>query len=66
MGKVILVISAALTLAILTRLPAMPLDGDWRMPAAPVAAAASINPLELMRQAADLPVQETDDFSTIY
>ena len=66
MGKVILVISAALTLAVLGRLPAMPFDADWRTPGGPVAAATPINPFELMQQAIDRPVQNTEDFSTIY
>jgi hypothetical protein len=65
MRKVALIIAAALTLAVLSRLPAVPLDAGWRTPAGPVAA-ASINPLELMRQATDLPVQGIEDFSMIY
>ena len=66
MRKVILITTAALTLAILSRLPAMPLDADWRTPAGPVAAAVSINPLKLMLQATDPPIQRIEDFSTIY
>ncbi len=61
MRKVALIITAALTLAILSRLPAVPLDADGR-----VAAAVSINPHELMLQATDLPVQVIEDLSTIY
>jgi hypothetical protein len=55
MRKVTLILAAALTLAVLSRLPA-----------GPVAAAGAINPLELMRQATDLPVQAIEDFSMIY
>ena len=66
MGKVILIITAALTLAILGRMPAMPLDADWRTPAGTAAVAVSINPLKLMQQATGLPVQTIEDFSTIY
>jgi hypothetical protein len=63
MRKVTLIIAAALTLAVLSRLPAVPLDADGRTP---IAAAVSINPLELMRQATNLPVQAIEDFSMIY
>jgi hypothetical protein len=66
MRKITLIMAAALTLAVLTRLPALPLDADGRTPAGPVAAAVSINPLELMRRATELPVQAVEDFSMIF
>jgi hypothetical protein len=45
-------------------LPAMPVDAEWWAPATPIAAAVPI-PLELMQQAADLPVLEIVDYSTV-
>jgi hypothetical protein len=57
--------AAALTLAILSLLPAMPVDAVWWAPAAPIAAAAPIDPIELMQQVADLPVLEMVDFTTV-
>jgi hypothetical protein len=64
MRKVI-VPAAVLTLAIVSLLPAMPVDAEWWAPAAPVAAAAPIDPIELMQRVADLPVQEIVDFTTV-
>ena len=66
MRKVALIITAALTLAILSRLPAVPLDAAGRTPAGPAVAAMAINPHELMLRAADLPVQAIEDLSTIF
>jgi hypothetical protein len=57
--------AAALTLAVLGLLPAMPVDAEWWAPAASIAAAAPIDPIELMQQVADLPVQEIVDYSTV-
>ena len=57
--------AAALTLAILNLLPAMPVDAEWSAPATTIAAAAPIDPIELMQQVADLPVQEIVDYSTV-
>ena len=57
--------AAALTLAILSLLPAMPVDAEWSAPAATMAAAAPIDPIELMQQVADLPVQEIVDYSMV-
>ena len=64
MRKVIIP-AAALTLAILSLLPAMPVDAEWWAPTAPIVAAAPIDPIELMQQVADLPVQEIVDYSTV-
>ena len=57
--------AAALTLAILSLLAAMPVDAEWWAPAAPIAAAAPIDPIALMQQVADLPVLEIVDFTTV-
>jgi hypothetical protein len=57
-----IILSAALTLAIVSLLPAMPVDAEWW---APSAIAAPIDPIELMQQVADLPVQEIVDYSTV-
>jgi len=57
--------AAALALATLSLLPAMPVDAEWWTPTAPIAAAAPIDPVELMQQVADLPVQEIVDYSTV-
>ena len=40
----------------------MPVDAEWW---APSAIAAPIDPIELMQQVADLPVQEIVDYSTV-
>jgi hypothetical protein len=60
-----IILAAALTLVVLSLLPAMPVDAEWWAPAAPIAAAAPIDPIELMQQVADLPVQEIVDFTTV-
>jgi hypothetical protein len=64
MRKVIIP-AAALTLAILSLMPAMPVDAEWWAPAATIAAAAPIDPLALMQQIAELPVLEIVDFTTV-
>ena len=48
-------VTAALTAVVLTLLAAMPLVAAWRTPAEQPAVPASINPLELLQQATDLP-----------
>jgi hypothetical protein len=58
-----IILAAALTLAIVSLLPTMPADAE--SPAAPIAAAAPIDPIELMQRVADLPVQEIVDYSTV-
>ena len=60
-----IILAATLTLAVLSLLPARPVDAEWWAPAAPVGAAAPIDPIELMQQVADLPVQEIVDYSTV-
>jgi len=64
MRKVIIP-AAVLTLAIVSLLPAMPVDAEWWALAAPIVAAAPIDPIELMQRVADLPVQEIVDYSTV-
>jgi hypothetical protein len=63
MRKVMLITAAAVTVAVLSRMPAMPLAAE--QPAGPVAAALAINPLELMQQAVGLPVQEFEDYAMV-
>jgi hypothetical protein len=58
-----IILAAALTLAIVSLLPTMPVDAE--SPAAPIAAAAPIDPLELMQRVADLSVQEVVDFTMV-
>jgi hypothetical protein len=65
MRKATLIITAMLTLAALDRLSATLLDAGRPMPAGSVATAASIDPLELMQQARDLPVQEVEDYTMV-
>ena len=62
MPKVIILAAA---LAVLALPPVMALQANWGAPAAPVAAATPIDPLELMQQAVDLVVQEIVDYSTV-
>jgi hypothetical protein len=62
MPKVIILAAA---LAVLALPPTMALQAEWRTPAAPIAAAAPIDPLELMQRVADLPVQVIVDFTTV-
>jgi hypothetical protein len=60
-----IILAGALTLAILSLLPAMPVDAEWWAPAAPIAAATAIDPIALMQQVADLPALEIVDFTTV-
>ena len=62
MPKVIILAAA---LAVLALPPTMALRADWGAPAATVAATTPIDPLELMQQAAELPVQQIVDFTTV-
>jgi hypothetical protein len=62
MPKVIILAAA---LAVLALPPTMALQANWGTPAAPVAAVAPIDPLELMQQAANLAVQEIVDFTMV-
>ncbi len=60
----ILVATAAVTTLSLTA--PMPLIAGRGTPAGKVAAPVSVDPLELMTRAIDLPVQQIEDLSTIY
>jgi hypothetical protein len=60
-----IILAAAFTLAVLSLLPAMPVDAERWAPAAPIAAAAPIDPIALMQRVADLPLQEFVDFTTV-
>jgi len=60
------IVTAALTAAVLTLLAAMPLVAAWRTPPEQPAAPVSINPLELMQQATDLPGQQIQGLPTVY
>ena len=57
MPNVTRIVTAVLTAAVMTLLAAMPLVAAWRMPADQTTVPVSINPLELMQQATDLPGQ---------
>ena len=57
---------AALTAATLSLLAAMPLVAGRRTPAEQPAASVSLNPLELMQQAGDLPGQMIQDLMTVF
>ena len=59
-------VTAALTAVVLTLLAAMPLVAAWRTPAEQPAASVSVNPLELMLQAGDLPGQQIQDLMTVF
>ncbi len=52
--------------ATLTLLAAVPLVAAWRTPAEQPAASVSVNPLELMLQAGDLPGQQIQDLMTVF
>ncbi len=52
--------------ATLTLLAAVPLVAAWRTPAEQPAASVSVNPLELMLQAGDLPGQRIQDLMTVF
>jgi hypothetical protein len=60
------IVTAALTAAVLTLLAAMPLVAAWRTPAEQPASWVSINPLEFMQQAIDLPGQQIQGLMTVY
>ena len=66
MRKNIYTFATTLTVAGFSLLAAMALVAGRGMPAGPVAAAQLINPFELMARVRDLPVQELEDFSTVY
>ena len=53
--------AAALTVASLSLIAAMPLVASRDMRAATVTTAVSINPLQLMEQVMELPVEQIDD-----
>jgi hypothetical protein len=53
--------AAALTVASLSLIAAMPLVASRDMRAATVTTAVSINPLQLMEQVIELPVEQVDD-----
>jgi hypothetical protein len=53
--------AAALTVASLSLIAAMPLVAGRDMRAGPVPTAVSINPLQLMEQVMELPVEQIDD-----
>jgi hypothetical protein len=53
--------AAALTVASLSLIPAMPLVAGRDMRAGPATTAVSINPLQLMEQVMELPVEQIDD-----
>jgi hypothetical protein len=59
-------VTAALTAAVLTLLAAMPLVAAWRTPAEQPAVPASINPLELLQHATDLPGQQLLSLPMVY
>ncbi len=61
MRNVTRIVTAALTAATLSLLAAA-----WRSPAEQPAASVSVNPLELMQQAGDLPGQQIQDLMTVY
>ncbi len=53
--------AAALTVASLSLIAAMPLVASRDMRAATVTTAVSINPLQLMEEVTELPVEQIDD-----
>ena len=53
--------AAALTVASLSLIAAMPLVAGRDMRAGPVTTGVSINPLQLMEQVMDLPAEQIDD-----
>jgi hypothetical protein len=60
------IVTAALVGAVMTLLAAMPPVAAWRMPAEQVATPVSINALELMQHATDLPGQQIQGLSLVY
>ena len=65
MRNVTRIVTAVLTAATLSLLAAMPLVAGRRLAEQP-AVSVSINPLELMQQATDLPGQQIQDLMTVY
>ena len=58
--------AAALTVASLSLIAAMPLVAGRHMGAETVPTAVSINPLQLMEQVTELPVEQIDDLPKAY
>jgi hypothetical protein len=58
--------AAALTVASLSLIAAMPLVANRDMRAATVTTAVSINPLQLMEEVTELPVEQIDDLPKAY
>ena len=58
--------AAALTVASLSLIAAMPLVAGRDMRAGLVTTAVSINPLQLMEQVMELPVEQIDDLPKAY
>ena len=58
--------AAALTVASLSLIAAMPLVASRDMRAATVTTAVSINPLQLMKEVTELPVEQIDDLPKAY
>ena len=58
--------AAALTVASLSLIAAMPLVASRDMRAATVPTAVSINPLQLMEEVTELPVEQIDDLPKAY
>ena len=58
--------AAALTVASLSLIAAMPLVASRDMRAATVTTAVSISPLQLMEQVTELPVEQIDDLPKAY
>jgi hypothetical protein len=66
MRNVTRIVTAVLTAVTLSLLAAMPLVAGRRTPAEQPTASVSVNPLELMKQAGDLPGQVIQDLMTVY
>ena len=58
--------AAALTVASLSLIAAMPLVAGRDMRTGPVTTAVSINPLQLMEEVTELPVEQIDDLPKAY
>ena len=58
--------AAALTVASLSLIAAMPLVASRDMRAEQVTTAVSINPLQLMEEVTELPVEQIDDLPKAY
>jgi hypothetical protein len=66
MGNALRIPAAALTVASLSLIAAMPLVASRDMRAATVTTAVSINPLQLMEEVTELPVEQIDDLPKAY